>query len=145
MPATILPRLCACCEAAARIRNRTLSDAHSTATLQSASLTGQTFRERDCVGRRPEQQDRVVGRGDAISHYQWVEVDRLTGRDLLLRCRLVDAERTRREMLAGLRPRQGRVVLRVAGLADEDDHVPHRRPFAGALDEIPLEEVMGRR
>ena len=47
-------------------------------------------------------------------------------------------------MLAGLRPGQRRVVLRVPGLADVDDHVPQDRPFAGALDEILLEEVMGR-
>jgi hypothetical protein len=30
------------------------------------------------------------------------------------------------------------------GLADVDYHVPRRWPFAGALDEILLEKVMGR-
>src|SRR5258708_22040544 len=110
-----------------------------------ASLTGQAFPERDPVGRGAKQQDGVVGRGDAVSHYQGVEVDRLTGRALLLRRRLRDGEGARGEMLAGLRPGQRRVVLRVAGLADEDDHVPHSWPFAGALDEILLDAVMGRR
>jgi hypothetical protein len=32
-------------------------------------------------------------------------------------------------MLARLRPGQRRIVLRAAGFADVDDHVPHRRRF----------------
>jgi hypothetical protein len=41
-----------------------------------ASLTGQAFRERNCVGRRAEQQNGIVGRGNTISHDHRVEVYR---------------------------------------------------------------------
>src|SRR6266478_9640970 len=92
------------------------SSLNATEPFFGASLTGQAFPERDPVGRGAKQQDGVVGRGDAISHYQGVEVDRLTGHALLLWRRLGDGEGARGEMLAGLRPSQRRVVLRVAGL-----------------------------
>lgn len=89
----------------------------------TALLTGQAFRKRDRVRWGSEQQDGVVGRGDAIGHDQGVEVDRLAGHALLLRRRLGDGQGARAKMLAGLWPGQCRVVLRVAGLADVDDRM----------------------
>src|ERR1700675_4777749 len=93
------------------------------APWSNVSLTGQTFPKRHCVRRRAKQQDRVVGGGDAIRHDQRVEVDWLAGHAFLLRRRLGDREGAGREMFATLGPRQRRVVQRIAGLADVDDHV----------------------
>src|SRR6185436_2590654 len=81
---------------------------------------------------------------NSISYHQWIEIDRLARLALLLRSRLRDGERARLEMLAALRPGQRRVVLRITGLADVDDHVPQCRSLGRARDEILFEEVPRR-
>src|ERR1700744_1014492 len=97
------------------------------------SSTGETFSEGYRVSRGAEQQYRIIGGSDAIGHDQGIEVDRLSGNALLLWRRLGDGQGAGLEMLASLGPRQRRIVFRVAGLTDVDDHVPDYGPFGGAL------------
>src|ERR1700716_64431 len=80
------------------------------------------------VGRRAEEENWIIARGNAIRHYKGVVIDPVAAR-LGRRCCRRDCERSRLEFSATGGPQNRRVVLRIARLADGQDHVPTRRPL----------------